>query len=132
MSSVSSASGLSAQMLYSMLGIDTPTTSVSPTNDTSLALTAAEISTQASVIASLTGTQTSSTATSPLYNAAGLLNALIQAGTANSGSSGNGSTSTTDTMSEWAKILQSNPDLASSAVAAAYNQSIVSNLLAIA
>jgi len=133
MSSIGSASGLTTQDLYSMLSIGGTSASVASTNNMSLALTAADLSSQASVIASLTGSQISGTgtATNPLYNAAGLLNALVQAGTASS-SGQNTSTSSTDTLSEWAKALQSNPDLASSAVTAAYNQGIVSNLLAIA
>lgn len=104
---------------------------------------AATLSTDSSVIASLSSTSSSST--TPLYTAQGLMNSLLQAATDASTSSDtstsststdtgtdstdSGTTSTTfDGTSNWATVLKSNPNLTSTYLTDESNQLIVNSL----
>lgn len=142
MSTVSSTSGLSGLDLYSILSSayattdssSTATTAVKSTTDSALVSEAVSLSSQSEILASLvsSGNQNSLT-----YDAASLLNALIDAKTASNNTDSSSNSSMTDSgastiSNSWSSVLQNNPDLAAAAVASAYNQGIVSNLLATA
>lgn len=139
-------------------GVTTPTTYVNPvassTTLSGLSSTAAKLGQDSSVIATLGG----STSTTPLYNAVGLLNSIIDAGANNTaqndnstssttGTTGSGSTTTgandtttgtststgsstgaTNINSNWATLLKANPALAGTVAADSTLQGIVSTI----
>ncbi len=162
----------SAASIYSTSTNNT-TTSVAKTSDSSLSKTAVTLASDASVIATLGGAAGST----PVYDAAGMLNELVQAGSsATSSSSTDSSTATTtdstttsstgtqssqesldqaivgslssspstsgiytaggslqtssstDLTSNWATLLQTNPQLATTAIADSFDQGIVGTL----
>jgi hypothetical protein len=128
-------------------GIITPTTTPNPvassTTLSGLSSTAAKLGQDSSVIATLGG----NTSSTPLYNAVGLLNSIVQAGstantqqnnnsknggttstTTGAGTSTGSSASTTNVNSNWATLLKSHPALASTVTRDSADQAILSTI----
>lgn len=104
-----------------------------------LGSTAAKLGQDASVIATLGG---STSSTTPLYNAVGLMNEIVNAGpSATTGTTGNGtntgtssgtSAGSTDVNTNWATALKAQPGLAGIVAGDSTKQAILSTLSTIA
>ncbi|HEX8603866.1 MAG TPA: hypothetical protein VF774_14570 [Pseudoduganella sp.] len=113
-------------------GVYTPTTTtVARTSNPALATRAASLSATAGIVATLGGSSSAQ-----VYSPAGMLNILVQAGTAAAGSSssssststGSGGASSLANSSEWASILKANPSAAAFVIGASYTSGIIDTL----
>jgi len=110
-------------------GVYTPTTTtVARTSNPALANRAASLSATAGIVATLGGSSSAQ-----VYSPAGMLNTLVQAGTAAAGSgtsagtTGSGAAGMANS-SEWASILKANPSAAAFVIGASYTSGIIDTL----
>ena len=107
-------------------GVYTPTTTtVARTSNSMLAAKAASLSSTAGIVATMKGSSGAQ-----VYSPAGLLNTLVNAGTASAatGSSGTGTDTSAGALANsgnWASILKANPSAAAFVIGASYTSGII-------